>query len=230
MVLLGPRRDASWEVVEHREVTPVPSYFDDSGIEITSISPHDVTQTFTFDRPVWLPPPSPSSSPSSSPTSKTARIKSKLHLTRSRSSSVNTQQNFPTVSSFLPSLPSSLMRSYSYNSVSSASDATSSDDEPSSSDSSYNSSLRSASGSRDFTPSQTRDALIFSRNQLLNSNELRKMGANVLFFEGWTVTKLRKGNAHRLQIKYTGRPAVATYSSPPSPSHPPFMDILGEQY
>ena len=80
---------------------------------------------------------------------------------------------------------------------------------------------------RDFTPAQARDALISARSQLLSSSNMRKMGANVLFTEGWLITKLRKGSRYRLQVQYTARPAKAiTVSQDASLGLPPFMDIL----
>ncbi|KAG8990943.1 hypothetical protein FRB90_001538 [Tulasnella sp. 427] len=81
----------------------------------------------------------------------------------------------------------------------------------------------------EFTPDHVRDAVVFARNELLASVEMRKLGANVLFFEGWSVTKLRKGSSdqYRLQVRYTGRPAVAVFHSAArtTPMVPPFLDV-----
>ncbi|KAG9047271.1 hypothetical protein FS837_002632 [Tulasnella sp. UAMH 9824] len=78
-----------------------------------------------------------------------------------------------------------------------------------------------------FTLSQTRDALRYARAQLLATDQVTKPGANVLLFEGWAVTHLRKGSQHRLQIRYSGRPARVSFASPPSsPAIPPFMELL----
>jgi len=76
-----------------------------------------------------------------------------------------------------------------------------------------------------------RDALISAREQLLHSTAVRKTGANVFFFEGWSVTRLRKGNRYRLRVKYIARPARAVLASPERAvpmNKPPFMDILDE--
>ncbi|KAG8960458.1 hypothetical protein FRC03_006506 [Tulasnella sp. 419] len=170
-------------------------------VDIVSISPTDIRQTYTFDRPICT---SSGLSPTSSPKSS---LKCKLHSMRRKSGS-----SFGKLSS-----------SYS----------SSSDSETESTTSSWGSSEQSYSP-HEFTPQQTRNALIFARTQLLNSSEFRKTGGNVLFFEGWSVTKFRKGHHTRIQVVYTGRPAVARYyhsslsASTPTMSPPPFMDVLGD--
>lgn len=105
-----------------------------------------------------------------------------------------------------------------------------------------------------------RDALVFAREQLLHSSEMKKAGGNVLFFEGcailsrdispvtseltgtfvrfrWSVTRMKKLDRYRLQVRYIGRPAKATFSTSTSPdpsafpnSGPPFMDLLEESW
>jgi len=75
-----------------------------------------------------------------------------------------------------------------------------------------------------------RDALVLARSQLLASAEASKDGGNVLFLEGWSVTRLRRSTGqHRLQVRYFGRPAKAVLlaaSSKIPTTVPPFMDIL----
>lgn len=82
----------------------------------------------------------------------------------------------------------------------------------------------------DFTSIQAREALLSARNQLLSSSELRKAGGNVLYSEGYQITKLRKGSRYRMQIQYTARPAkaIARKGAPKSlfAGSPPFMDLL----
>ncbi|KAG8986909.1 hypothetical protein FRB94_002388 [Tulasnella sp. JGI-2019a] len=65
---------------------------------------------------------------------------------------------------------------------------------------------------------------------------MKKAGGNVLFCEGWQVTRLRKNNQYRLQVRYFGRPAKAVFTAPSSrsqllpPSSPPFLDLLEDAW
>ncbi|KAG8888477.1 hypothetical protein FRB98_007606 [Tulasnella sp. 332] len=197
--------DATWEVVDHREIEQVPSYYDESFVQISSISSREITQTYTFD--------SPSSSSHhhhagpSSPTHRNKLLK-------------------------VPASPGGFHR-LGFRMGSSRSSSLAS---PDTSDSEEDPDLYFADSSdrfrdpRDFTPSQARDALVSARNQLLASSELRKLGGNVLFSEGYLITKLRKGNRYRMQIQYTARPAKAiTRNGAPKSllaGSPPFMDLL----
>ncbi|KAG8898451.1 hypothetical protein FRB99_007432 [Tulasnella sp. 403] len=203
--MFTPRRERPWDVVDFKEVSPVPAYFNDAEIEIVSIHPNDISQTFTFDGPLPI----------------SAKLRAKLPKVKSRSSSVTHAGTGNGPSQYFSFL--ALSRSSSNSSSSSGSSNSSEADEEE-----YR--MRSTMDSGEpfaCSPEQTREALIFARNQFLASTELRKLGSNVLFFEGWSVTKFRKGEQYRLQVRYCGRPAKAVFSAPPSPSFPPFMDILG---
>ncbi|KAG8972881.1 hypothetical protein FRB90_010110 [Tulasnella sp. 427] len=179
----------SWEVIDQREVPQVPAYYDESAVQITSISSKDVMQTFTFDAP----------SSSSSPSSPLQKFKL-LRPPRS-----------PSFGSRSSRSPSPLSSAYDDDSL----------------EESWDSSFRDP---HDFTPAQAREALISARCQLMSSSEMRKMGVNALFSEGWTITKLRKGSKYRLQVTYTARPAKAVLRSGASKASltglPPFMDLL----
>ncbi|KAG8935475.1 hypothetical protein FRC02_008026 [Tulasnella sp. 418] len=190
--------DSHWETIENKQVAPVPVYFDDATVQITSIASEDISKTYTFDGPNSIPSLSRSMSPKTRrlsllkpPGSPGSRFS--FRLSRSPSPSSSNHEDF---------------------------------DEEDSTDS-------HSRDSRDFSPSHAKEALVYARNQLLSSNDLRKMGGNVLFFEGWTVTKLRRGSRYRLVVTYRGRPAFAVHTHPGSsalPSSPPFMDILGDGY
>jgi len=193
--------ESHWEIVDQRSVPPVPMFYDESDVQISSVLTHDVSHTYTFDGP------STSSLCPSSPknTSKLLKPPSspKFGFKMSRSPS--------------PSL----------------SDPESLDSESSMSSSAYSSSSSSSGyyhDRRDFSASQARDALVSARCQLMNSAEFRKLGVNILFQEGWSITKLRKGSKYRLEVRYTARPAKATLRSGASKAslarQPPFMDML----
>ncbi|KAG6334927.1 hypothetical protein ID866_4169 [Astraeus odoratus] len=66
-------------------------------------------------------------------------------------------------------------------------------------------------------------ALLFARQQLLQ--EVTKKGFNILLVEGWTLTLLRQGRRHRIQVDYTGRPGCM-YGKLPPLRPPPFMALL----
>ncbi|KAG9026009.1 hypothetical protein FS837_004755 [Tulasnella sp. UAMH 9824] len=189
MFELSPRREPPWDVVDHKEVSPVPSYLPDSGVTIVSIFPNDISRTFTFNCP--------------------SKVQSPRR-THSRSSSVSS------ISSLLT--------------LSRSSSNASSESEGGSSTSSRASSRKAKEDVRptELSPQTVRDAIVFARNELLGSIELRKLGANVFFFEGWSVTKFRKGSSdqYRLQVCYTGRPAKAIFLSEGAPpTFPPFLDV-----
>ncbi|KAG8922924.1 hypothetical protein FRC01_013445 [Tulasnella sp. 417] len=186
MFELSPRREPPWDVVDHKEVAPIPSYLPDSGVTIVSILPNDISRTFTFHCP--------------------SKVQSP-RKTHSRSSSVS-------------SISSLLTLSRSSSNASSGGESTAS----------HPTSRKSKEDIRptEFSPQSVRDAIVFARNELLGSVELRKQGANVFFFEGWSVTKFRKGSSdqYRLQVCYTGRPAKAIFpSGDVPPTFPPFLDV-----
>ncbi|KAG8995764.1 hypothetical protein FRB95_013365 [Tulasnella sp. JGI-2019a] len=201
--------DAIWEVVDHREIEQVPSYYDESFVQISSISSREITQTFTFDAPASS---SHHAGPSSSPSSPKHRNK----LLKAPSSPGFHRLGFRLGSS-----------SSSRSSSLASPDTSDSEEDPDFSESAMSDPFRDP---RDFTPSQARDALVSARNQLLGSSELRKLGGNVLFSEGYLITKFRKGNRYRMQIQYTARPAKAiTRNGAPKSilaGSPPFMDLL----
>ncbi|KDQ63873.1 hypothetical protein JAAARDRAFT_394165 [Jaapia argillacea MUCL 33604] len=68
-----------------------------------------------------------------------------------------------------------------------------------------------------------RGAVLFSRQLLLE--EVGKKNFNVLLFEGWRLTLLRKGKKHRIEVRYCGRAALASGKLPPQPP-PPFLGVL----
>jgi len=198
--------DATWEVVDHREIEQVPSYYDESLVQIASISSREISQTFTFDAP------SSSSHHHSGPSSSPSSPKHRNKLLKAPSSPGFHRLGFRLGSSRSSSLASP--------------DTSDSEEDPES----YFAESDPFRDPRDFTPSQARDALVSARNQLLGSSELKKLGGNVLFSEGYLITKLRKGHRYRMQIQYTARPAKAiTRNGAPKSlltGSPPFMDLL----
>ncbi|KIM66960.1 hypothetical protein SCLCIDRAFT_21324 [Scleroderma citrinum Foug A] len=70
-------------------------------------------------------------------------------------------------------------------------------------------------------------AVLFARQQLLQ--QVEKRGFNVLLQEGWTLTLLRQGRRHRIQVDYTGRPGCVSGKLPPL-RPPPFMALLEGQH
>ncbi|KIM48437.1 hypothetical protein M413DRAFT_440169 [Hebeloma cylindrosporum] len=67
-----------------------------------------------------------------------------------------------------------------------------------------------------------RNAVVFAREQLLK--EITKSGYNALLLESWRVTLLRKAKLHRVEVEYSGRPALAQNKA--KRRHPPFMAVL----
>jgi len=67
-----------------------------------------------------------------------------------------------------------------------------------------------------------RNAVIFAREQLFK--EVKKNGYNTLLLESWRVTLLRKAKLHRVEVEYSGRPALALNKV--KKRHPPFMAVL----
>jgi len=128
------RRDAPWEVVDHKTVQSVPTFFDDEDIDIVRLSGAETRGTYVFD-----------------------------------------------------------LRDDAFNAGPEA------------------------------DPEQRRHrALIFARQQLLAA--VAKQNYNVLLFEGWNLTVLRKGKRWRLEVQYTGRGAHALGKL--EPRLPPFMELL----
>lgn len=70
-------------------------------------------------------------------------------------------------------------------------------------------------------------AVQFARQQLLQ--QVATKGYNVLLEEGWSLTLLRRGKCHRIQVDYTGRPGCLSGKLPPLRS-PPFMALLEGQH
>ncbi|KAG8904917.1 hypothetical protein FRB99_001015 [Tulasnella sp. 403] len=217
--MFRPKLEPEWEVVDHKQIAQVPMFLDVPDVEIVSVFPNDVSHTYTFQGPVSSPMSSAASSPksrnrtlSSSPSSKRPPLISKfVHAT----SSCGRQ--------FLLHL-SHHSKSRTHSSASS-SDSESDYDDVRTIHSSHH--IDHSTGS-DFTLAQTKAALKFARSQLLSSAEFKSLGANALFSEAWSITRLRKGtDQYRLQIRYSGRPAYAIFPSS-APQTPPFMDLLAE--
>ncbi|KAI0936092.1 hypothetical protein AcV5_004316 [Taiwanofungus camphoratus] len=66
-------------------------------------------------------------------------------------------------------------------------------------------------------------AVAHARTRLLR--EAARRGCNVLLLEGWCVTLLRKGRRHRVEVRYTARPARVA-NKPPARPPPPFLAVL----
>ncbi|TFY72639.1 hypothetical protein EVG20_g373 [Dentipellis fragilis] len=69
------------------------------------------------------------------------------------------------------------------------------------------------------------NVLLFAQRQL--QEEVRTKGYNALWSEGWQVTLLRKGKKHRVEVRYTARPACLA-GKPLRAYEPPFMGVLDE--
>ncbi|KAF8971574.1 hypothetical protein BDZ97DRAFT_1914038 [Flammula alnicola] len=65
-------------------------------------------------------------------------------------------------------------------------------------------------------------AVAFAREQLLE--EIKRSGYNILLLESWRVTVLRKAKLHRVEVEYSGRPALALNEV--KTRHPPYMAVL----
>lgn len=70
-------------------------------------------------------------------------------------------------------------------------------------------------------------ALQFARQQLLQ--QITTKGYNILLEEGWSLTLLRRGKRHRIQVDYTGRPGCMS-GKLPALRAPPFMALLEGQH
>lgn len=70
------------------------------------------------------------------------------------------------------------------------------------------------------------NALSFAQQQLLQ--EVRTKGYNVLWHESWRVTLFRKGKKHRVEVRYSGRPACLSSDKPLLSPSPPFLGVLNE--
>ncbi|KAL4069382.1 hypothetical protein J3A83DRAFT_3544800 [Scleroderma citrinum] len=71
------------------------------------------------------------------------------------------------------------------------------------------------------------NAVLFARQQLLQ--QVAKEGFNVLLLEGWSLTLLRQGRRHRIQVDYSGRPGCVAGKLPPL-RPPPFIALLEGQH
>ncbi|KAG8993014.1 hypothetical protein FRB94_011102 [Tulasnella sp. JGI-2019a] len=197
--------EPSWEVVDYQEISAVPTYYGED-VEITAVSVHSVSRTYTFDAPSSSssPPPSASSSPRGS----------FLKALRRRSCDKS------------PSFHQLNLRSTSQNA-----DDSDSRSNHSSSGASYHSRKSSEhefEGTHEKHISM-REAVVMARDQLLKSEVMKQAGGDCLLTEGWSITRLRKGGCYRLKIRYFGRPGRAVFQSPSAslpPKDPPFMDML----
>jgi len=73
------------------------------------------------------------------------------------------------------------------------------------------------------TTVQFRNAVLFARQQLLQV--ILQKGFNVLLLESWSLTLFRNGKRHRVEVRYSGRPARAL-GKIPALRPPPFMAVL----
>ncbi|TFY76306.1 hypothetical protein EWM64_g7704 [Hericium alpestre] len=69
------------------------------------------------------------------------------------------------------------------------------------------------------------NALLFAQRQFVE--EVRSKGYNTLWTEGWQATLLRKGKKHRIEVRYTARPACLS-GKPLQDHEPPFMAVLDD--
>ncbi|KAG8896235.1 hypothetical protein FRB99_008991 [Tulasnella sp. 403] len=231
--MFRPKREPEWEVVEHHEVATVPMLIDDADVEILEIMSKDISQVYVFD---GFRSPLPAAGPAPDPTSATG-----VGTVTRRRSVISKFLKCPyhcgrhfflrLVSS--PSSTRSRRRSTSsrleYRSPSSSSDEESTSDDDVHARYPWGSldQHRRRSQYGDFSTAQMKDALEFARKQFMGSPELTEFGANALFSEGWTVTRLRKKDRNRLRIRYTGRPAQVLFSDErPKSKSPPFVDLL----
>ena len=67
-------------------------------------------------------------------------------------------------------------------------------------------------------------AVRFARQELMR--EAANKGYNVLLIESWQLTILRRAKNHRIEVRYSGRPARCVGKPPPSSHNPPCMGIL----
>ncbi|KAI9572659.1 hypothetical protein HD554DRAFT_2014448 [Boletus coccyginus] len=67
------------------------------------------------------------------------------------------------------------------------------------------------------------NALLFSQQQLLQ--EVLRKRFDLLLLEGWTLTRLRRGQHYRLEVDYIGR-AGCVSGKPPASRRPPFIAVL----
>lgn len=133
----------------------------DAGVEIISVSPHDISQTYTFDAPTSFSP---------SPSINNMKVRRKLSIGNRRLSLIGSTFG-------LGGGPGTLSRTSS---------TTSSD-----SNDSIGSAVTFASSSDSSNGYRTleshicmRDALVYAREQLIRGTEMKRAGGNVLFFEG----------------------------------------------
>ncbi|KIJ68746.1 hypothetical protein HYDPIDRAFT_147281 [Hydnomerulius pinastri MD-312] len=74
---------------------------------------------------------------------------------------------------------------------------------------------------------QCASAVVFAKQQLLQ--EITQRNYNILLLESWTLTLLRQGKRHRIQVDYNGRPGYVSGKLPPL-RPPPFMAVLEGQH
>ncbi|KAG8878759.1 hypothetical protein FRB97_002300 [Tulasnella sp. 331] len=220
LILSRGTPEPTWEVVDHQEISAVPTYYGGSDIELTKVSPQFVSRTYTFNAPV-------SSSHPATTLPGPKRQRSVLSALKRRSTSKSSTSS----TSSPPGSPSRVLCPIRRATSSSSS---SSDDEAPSSTSSCAASMTSNSEQYQGHQAEEKhismsEAVIFARQQLLDCSDVKQFGGDVLYMEGWSVTRLRKGTQHRLQVRYFGRPARVALLSPSSSiptSKPPFMEML----
>ncbi|KAG9035426.1 hypothetical protein FRB95_011291 [Tulasnella sp. JGI-2019a] len=219
----------AWEVVDHTVVAPVPADFGEADVVILFIAPRDVSKTYTFDAP-FLFQPALDPEPSSSSNGILPRIKRLSGSWRRQRPPLTDPAAGRWVISLSGFKRNRTARSRSGSTSSSYSTSTIG---PESYLTMYESSSYSSFGHRTLSRSTgTRGALILARDQLLHSSVLESSGGNVLLYEGWAVTRLRRGCERRLQVQYYGRPALVVgmglgNNDPILPrTTPPFLDIL----
>lgn len=183
LIMFRPKHEPEWEVVDHKEVGQVPANMDDNGmyfliprvpstdslrfdldVDVVSIFRGDVSQTFTFDAPL------PSTSRKSSQSTSTSGSPPPPRRWRfSRCSSMSSNH---------------FRFHFRHSATSAASASSDSESDASTSTTSSIIDFPTSSSQPGFTTRQIQEALKYARKQLIESEAFKRLGANILFFEG----------------------------------------------
>ncbi|KAG9003324.1 hypothetical protein FRB94_003208 [Tulasnella sp. JGI-2019a] len=230
---------STWEAVEHQEIAPV-SIYSGSTIRITPLSTEFVSHTYIINTPSSVSPVSSLSSRSPSPAPSTIR-RPRSVLAAYIARPFSRSRSFASIKSIDTASVSSYSGSEAtYDPERTPRTSTTSlliDD----AEAKYEQIGLQAQQKEERDTSEPsftiRDALIFARDQLTCSPEVKSLGGNVLAVEGWSVTRLQSGNQDRVQIRYYGQPARAVFPSSSSRkllslprNRPPSIDILRDSW